>query len=43
MITLRRAAERGHANHGWLDTHHPFSVADSTVRSSTATRWATTG
>jgi quercetin 2,3-dioxygenase len=25
MITLRRAATRGHANHGWLDTWHSFS------------------
>jgi redox-sensitive bicupin YhaK (pirin superfamily) len=25
MITGRRAADRGHANHGWLDTNHSFS------------------
>ena len=27
MWQLRPAAERGHFNHGWLDTHHTFSFA----------------
>ncbi len=27
MIKLRKSEDRGHANYGWLDTHHSFSFA----------------
>ena len=37
MLTLRKAADRGHFDFGWLDTAHTFSFAECGIQAGGST------